>query len=78
VVRTPSDAWCRSPLCNKVGKDLTLDGVAGLEVELISSELCSPLCRYFTGCPPRGVPEVVSLGEETPRLGTRRCKEDKI
>jgi hypothetical protein len=23
-------------------------------------------CRCFTGCPPRGIPEVVSLGEETP------------
>jgi hypothetical protein len=35
-------------------------------------------CRCFTGCPPRGIPVVVSLGEETPRSGTRRCKEHKI
>jgi hypothetical protein len=34
-------------------------------------------CRYFTSCPPRGIPKVVSLGEETPRSGTRRCKEHK-
>jgi hypothetical protein len=26
-------------------------------------------CRCFTGCPPRGIPEVVSLGEEIPRSG---------
>jgi hypothetical protein len=32
-------------------------------------------CRCFTGCPPRGIPKVVSLGEEKPRSGTRRCKE---
>jgi hypothetical protein len=36
------------------------------------------VCRCFTGCPPRDIPEVVSLGEETPRSGTRRCKEHKI
>jgi hypothetical protein len=35
-------------------------------------------CRCFTGCLPRDIPEVVSLGEETPRSGTRRCKEQKI
>jgi hypothetical protein len=40
---SPRNAWCRSLLYNKVGKDLTLDGVAGLEVELKSSKLCSPL-----------------------------------
>jgi hypothetical protein len=34
-------------------------------------------CRCFTDCPLRGIPKVVSLGEETPRLGTRRCKEQK-
>jgi hypothetical protein len=49
VVPTPRDAWCRSPLCNKVGKDLTLDGVAGLEVELKSSELYSPLGNVALG-----------------------------
>jgi hypothetical protein len=42
---------------------------------------CSPTwrasCRCFTGCPPRGIPKVVSLDEETPRSGTRRCKEHK-
>jgi hypothetical protein len=42
---------------------------------------CSPTwrasCRCFTGCPPRGRPKVVSLDEETPRSGTRRCKEHK-
>jgi hypothetical protein len=43
MVRTPRDAWCRSPLCKEVGKDLALDGVAGLEVELKSSKLYSPL-----------------------------------
>jgi hypothetical protein len=43
MVRTPRDAWCRSPLCDEVSKDLALDGVAGLEVELKSSKLCSPL-----------------------------------
>jgi hypothetical protein len=26
---------------------------------------------------PRGMPKVVSLGEEMPRSGTRRCKEHK-
>jgi hypothetical protein len=35
-------------------------------------------CRCFTGCPPRGIPEVINLGEETPRSGTWRCKEHKI
>jgi hypothetical protein len=34
-------------------------------------------CQYFTGCPPKDMPKVVSLGEETPRSGTRRCKEHK-
>jgi hypothetical protein len=43
MVQTPRDAWCRSPLYNEVGKDLALDGVAGLEVELKSNKLCSPL-----------------------------------
>jgi hypothetical protein len=32
----------------------------------------------FYRLPTEGIPEVVSLGEETPRLGTRRCKEHKI
>jgi hypothetical protein len=35
------------------------------------------MCRYFTGCSPRGIPKVVSLGEETSRSETRRCKEHK-
>jgi hypothetical protein len=35
-------------------------------------------CRCFTGCPPRGILKVVSLGEEMPRSGTRKCKEHKI
>jgi hypothetical protein len=35
-------------------------------------------CRYFTACPPRGIPEVVSLGRVTPRSGTRRCKQHKV
>ena len=43
MVRTPRNAWCRGPLCYEVGKDLTLDGVAGMEVELKSSKLCSQL-----------------------------------
>jgi hypothetical protein len=32
-------------------------------------------CRCFTGCPLKGIPAMVSLGWETPRSGTRRCKE---
>jgi hypothetical protein len=43
LARTSWDAWCRSPLRNKVGKDLFLDGMMGLEVELKSSKLCCPL-----------------------------------
>jgi hypothetical protein len=43
MVRTPRNAWCRSPLYYEVGKDLTLNGVARLEVELKSSKLYSPL-----------------------------------
>jgi hypothetical protein len=43
VVRSTKNAWCKGPLCNEVGKDLTLDGMAGLEVELKSSELRSHL-----------------------------------
>jgi hypothetical protein len=35
-------------------------------------------CWCFIGCPPRGIPKVVSLGWETLRSGTRRCKEHKI
>jgi hypothetical protein len=35
-------------------------------------------CRCFTGCPPRDIPKVVSFGEETPRSGTRRCKEHRM
>jgi hypothetical protein len=34
-------------------------------------------CLCFTGCPPRDIPKVVSLGDDTPRSGTRRCKEHK-
>jgi hypothetical protein len=34
MVRTPWDAWCWCPLRHEVSKDLTLDGVARLEVEL--------------------------------------------
>jgi hypothetical protein len=49
MVRTPRNAWCRSPLCYEVGKDLTLDGVAGLEVELKSSKLCNPLGNVAHG-----------------------------
>jgi hypothetical protein len=36
------------------------------------------LCRCFTGCPLRDIPEVAILGKETPRSETRRCKEHKI
>jgi hypothetical protein len=43
MVRTPWDAWCWCPLRNKVSKDLALDGMAWLEVELKSSELSCPL-----------------------------------
>jgi hypothetical protein len=43
MVRTPWDAWCWSPLRNKVSEDLALDGVAVLEVELKTSKLCRPL-----------------------------------
>jgi hypothetical protein len=49
MIRTPRDAWCRGPLCNEVSKDLTLEGVAGLEVELKSSKLCSPLGNVTHG-----------------------------
>jgi hypothetical protein len=42
-VRTPRNAWCRSPFCNEVGKDLTLHGVVGLEVKLKSNKFCSSL-----------------------------------
>jgi hypothetical protein len=38
----------------------------------------STRCRYFTGCPPRNIPEVVSLGEKTPRSVTRKYKKHKI
>jgi hypothetical protein len=43
MVRIPRNAWRRRQLCNEVGKDLTLDGVAGLEVKLKSSKLSNPL-----------------------------------
>ena len=43
MVRTPRNVWCRGPFCYEVRKDLALDGVAVLEVELKSSKLCSPL-----------------------------------
>jgi hypothetical protein len=43
MVQTLWDAWCWSPLRNKVGEDLALHGVVGLEVKLKSSKLCSPL-----------------------------------
>jgi hypothetical protein len=49
MVRTTRDAWCRSPFCNEVSKDLTLDGVMRLEVELKSSKLCSPLGNVSRG-----------------------------
>jgi hypothetical protein len=43
MVRTPWDAWCWCPFCDKVSKDLALDGMAWLEVELESSKLSCPL-----------------------------------
>jgi hypothetical protein len=49
MVRTPRNAWCRSPLYYEVSKDLTLDGVVGLEVKLKSSKLCSPLGNVTRG-----------------------------
>jgi hypothetical protein len=39
----PGTLGVGGPLRNKVGEDLALDGVVGLEVELKSRELCSPL-----------------------------------
>jgi hypothetical protein len=43
VTRTPRDAWCWCPLRDEVSKDLALDSMAWLEVELESNELCCPL-----------------------------------
>jgi hypothetical protein len=43
MVWTPWDAWCWSPLRNKVSEDLALDGMTGLEVELKASKLCCPI-----------------------------------
>jgi hypothetical protein len=42
------------------------------------SSVKSTLLSVFYGCPPKGIPKVVNLGEETPRSGTRKCKEHKI
>jgi hypothetical protein len=43
ITRTPRDAWRWRPLRDKVSKDLALDGIAWLEVELESSEFNCPL-----------------------------------
>jgi hypothetical protein len=43
MVRIPWDAWCWCPFRDEVSKDLALDGMAWLEVELKSSELSCPL-----------------------------------
>jgi hypothetical protein len=43
MVRTPWDAWCWCPFHEEVSKDLALDGMSWLEVELKSSELSCPL-----------------------------------
>jgi hypothetical protein len=43
MVRTPRDAWCWCLFRDEVSKDLTLDGMAWLEVKLESSELSCPL-----------------------------------
>jgi hypothetical protein len=56
---------------------------AGEEIDIIPDRNCICVgrrarCRCFTSCPPRDMPKVVSLGEGTPRSGTRRCKEHKI
>jgi hypothetical protein len=42
-VRTPWDAWCWCPFRDEVSKELALDGMAWLEIELKSSELSCPL-----------------------------------
>jgi hypothetical protein len=49
IIRTPWDAWCWCPFHDEVSKDLTLDGMAWLEVELESSELSSPLGNVARG-----------------------------
>jgi hypothetical protein len=43
ISRTPRDAWRWCPLRDEVSEDLTLNGMAWLEVELESSELSCPL-----------------------------------
>jgi hypothetical protein len=65
----PPTRSCRSP---PSGQEI-LD-----EDEETEEEEPRDYCRCFTGCPPRGIPEVVSLGEETLRSGTRSCNEHKI
>jgi hypothetical protein len=42
LVRTPGGAWCRRPFRDEVCKDLALDGVTRLEVELEPSKLRCP------------------------------------
>jgi hypothetical protein len=39
MVRIPWDTWCWCPFHDEVSKDLALDGMAWLEVELKTSEL---------------------------------------
>jgi hypothetical protein len=65
------DSGCTQHMTGYVKMFTSLDEDAGDHEQVT-------FCRCFTGCPPRGIPKVVSLGEETPRSGTRRCKEHKI
>jgi hypothetical protein len=58
MVRTPWDAWCWCPFRDEVSKDLALDGMAWLEVELKSSEL---------SCPLRDVARGVGIMEDRPQ-----------
>jgi hypothetical protein len=48
-VRTPRGTWGWSPLYDEVGQDLTLDSVAGLEIQLELSELCCPFGNVASG-----------------------------
>jgi hypothetical protein len=48
-IQTPRSAQGRRPLHDEVSKDLALDGVARLEVQLELSELGGPLCDVACG-----------------------------
>jgi hypothetical protein len=46
-------------------------------VSCMSGKVWDTNLSVFYRLPTEGIPKVVSLGEETPRSGTRRCKEHK-